>query len=100
MKFMSFLAFQASFLFVRNMEVEDLQDKTIIFISGFPQSGTSIMLQLFEQCTVASTMVTGCKTKGSPLLCMKKNFEGQWLAGSLSSNIHVKLFHYCNTLLQ
>ena len=53
---------------------------TIMFISGIPQSGTSLLQQIFAVTPMASTMVDKCFEKhGSK--CANWNNEGQWLLG-------------------
>ena len=55
-----------------------IANKSFIFISGYPQSGTSIVLKMFEVLRVASTMLTGCpRATKQPLLCYKRNGEGR-----------------------
>jgi len=54
---------------------------TILFISGWPQSGTSLLLQLLTLSPGISTMVKKCNEKKR---CENTNFEGQWLLGTKS----------------
>ena len=62
--------------FASEME-PSIANKSFIFISGFPQSGTSIVLKMFEVLRVASTMLTGCpRATKHPKLCYKRNAEG------------------------
>ena len=59
------------------VEPRSIANRSFVFISGFPQSGTSIMLQMFEVSGVASTMLRGCPVATKqPLLCFKRNGEG------------------------
>jgi hypothetical protein len=52
-----------------------------IFISGFPQSGTSLLQQMITASPPVSTMVGNCERvlgmKGNR--CQRWNHEGQWL---------------------
>lgn len=55
-----------------------LQNHTFVFISGWPQSGTSFLNQIFSVTPNASTMVEKCdKIIGAK--CLNWNHEGQWL---------------------
>ena len=57
----------------------EMLNHSYIFISGWPQSGTSLVQQIFTIAPHASTMVQKCfETKGS--YCANVNNEGQWLA--------------------
>lgn len=50
-----------------------------LFISGWPQSGTSLMQQIFTVAPHTSTMVQRCSEKISGGKCLDWNFEGQWI---------------------
>jgi hypothetical protein len=55
-----------------------ISDHNFLFISGWPQSGTSLMQQIFTITPGVSTMVAKCGkiiSKG----CIDWNFEGQWI---------------------
>lgn len=69
-------------------------EKTIIFISGFPQSGTSLIQQIYELTPYVSTMIKKCPLYHKT--CDNFNNEGQWLLGwsnSKESADAVKLFN-------
>ncbi len=55
-----------------------LTNKTIMFVSGWPQSGTSLVQQLFTITPGISTMVEKCN-KAHGTKCHNWNHEGQWL---------------------
>jgi len=50
----------------------------IVFVSGWPQSGTSLLQQMFSLNTAFSTHVPGC-LKHLGVKCANYNNEGQWL---------------------
>lgn len=56
-------------------------DHNFLFISGWPQSGTSLMQQIFTITPRVSTMVEKCG-KLIPKGCLEWNFEGQWIISS------------------
>jgi hypothetical protein len=58
-----------------------ISDHSFLFISGWPQSGTSLMQQIFTITPGVSTMVEKCG-KIIPKGCISWNFEGQWILGS------------------
>lgn len=67
-----------------------ISNASFIFISGYPQSGTSFMNQIFEVSPIDSTMVSGC-IKRYPNnyhpLCARVNAEGQWMKTKLYPKI-------------
>ena len=54
-------------------------DHRFLFISGWPQSGTSLMLQILAVAPQTSTMVEKCSKLIAGSKCTDWNFEGQWL---------------------
>lgn len=54
-----------------------VKNHDFVFISGFPQSGTSLIHQIFTLMHDFSTMVEKCTkiSKG----CVSWNYEGQWI---------------------
>lgn len=55
-----------------------VRNHSFIFISGWPQSGTSFVHQVFTLNKEMSTMVENCETKLGKR-CINWNHEGQWL---------------------
>lgn len=54
------------------------RNKTFVFLSGWPQSGTSLLQQIMEEAKFASTMIQKCsRVYGKK--CTNWNNEGQWL---------------------
>ena len=78
---------------------EFYRDKELIFISGFPQSGTSLLLQIYDLSDKVSTMIQRCNSKYSESKCINFNHEGQWMLESIpsSSNISSAAFSYFNS---
>ena len=55
-----------------------LKNKTLLFVSGWPQSGTSLLQQILTITPGVRTMVEKCnQVHGSK--CQNWNHEGQWL---------------------
>lgn len=53
---------------------------SFVFVSGWPQSGTSLVQQILTATPNISTMVAGChEVHGAK--CINFNHEGQWLLG-------------------
>ena len=50
-----------------------------LFISGWPQSGTSLMQQIFAVSPRTSTMIDKCTEQIPGRHCLDWNYEGQWL---------------------
>lgn len=62
-----------------SQDIDDFtRNKTFIFISGWPQSGTSFVHQIFTLYPKISTMVENCELKLGKR-CKNWNHEGQWL---------------------
>ena len=57
----------------------DLSSHSLVFISGWPQSGTSLLQQMFTMSPYISTMQKGCNEKINPKDCLRWNHEGQWM---------------------
>ena len=55
--------------------------RTFVFVSGWPQSGTSLVQQLFTVSPSFSTMVSKCPDIVGKAKCERWNNEGQWLLG-------------------
>jgi len=55
-----------------------LEDKTMVFISGFPQSGTSLLNALLTDAPGTSSMVKACDARYGKK-CQNWNYEGQWM---------------------
>ena len=55
--------------------------RTFVFVSGWPQSGTSLVQQLFTVSPSFSTMVSKCFDIVGKAKCARWNNEGQWLLG-------------------
>lgn len=55
-----------------------ISNHNFLFISGWPQSGTSLMQQMFTVAPDTSTMVEKCKVLIPGNKCLDWNFEGQW----------------------
>jgi hypothetical protein len=54
------------------------ENKTLIFLSGWPQSGTSLLQQILAEAKFMSTMIEKCaKIYGKR--CTNWNNEGQWM---------------------
>ena len=78
-----FLVFSTTFslhYIVSSNEAENkfAQNKTLIFLSGWPQSGTSLLQQILEEAKFMSTMIEKC-TKIYGKRCTNWNNEGQWM---------------------
>ncbi len=73
------------------------QDKELIFISGFPQSGTSLLLQIFDLSNTVSTMIKRCSSKYGESKCTNFNNEGQWMLDSTPSNVSSAALSYFNS---
>ena len=54
------------------------RNKSFVFISGWPQSGTSFLQQVFTLNPMISTMVENCENILGKR-CINWNHEGQWL---------------------
>lgn len=74
---------------VRAQSVPDLANKTMILVSGFPHSGTSLLLHMFTMMSHVSTMKQTCDMLYGSVHCTKGNYEGQWLISEQSA----KWFH-------
>ena len=57
------------------------QNRTLVFVSGWPQSGTSLIQQLLTVTPHVSTMVQRCAEVLDRKKCINWNNEGQWLLG-------------------
>ncbi len=55
-----------------------VKNRSFIFISGWPQSGTSFLHQVFTLNPLISSMVENCE-KVFGKRCINWNHEGQWL---------------------
>ena len=55
--------------------------RTFVFVSGWPQSGTSLVQQIFTVAPEFSTMVNRCHERVGKVKCERWNNEGQWLLG-------------------
>jgi hypothetical protein len=62
----------------------DYSGKSMVFISGWPQSGTSFVLQMLHsiRTKLISTMIDGCPGRMRYRKCAAFNFEGQWILGA------------------
>lgn len=58
--------------------VYGVNNLTYVFISGWPQSGTSLLQQIFSECSVFSTMISKCLQLNGKK-CLNWNNEGQWI---------------------
>lgn len=56
-----------------------VHDHNFLFISGWPQSGTSLMQMMFTVAPQTSTMVRKCNEMIPGNKCIDWNFEGQWI---------------------
>lgn len=56
-----------------------MSDHNFLFISGWPQSGTSLMQQIFAVSPQTSTMIDRCTEQIPGRKCLDWNYEGQWL---------------------
>lgn len=72
------------FSFVLSSSYAVSGNKTILFISGWPQSGTSLLQQILTVDSGVSTMVNNCVAKHGRK-CVNINNEGQWLIGDASA---------------
>jgi hypothetical protein len=78
---------------LNNLILDKLQDKTLVFVSGWPQSGTSLLQQIFTAAPHFSTMRERCaeviatsKNPSKPeMKCTGWNHEGQWLLKALAT---------------
>lgn len=55
-----------------------IRNHSFIFVSGWPQSGTSLLQQLFSVTPSISSMVEKCENALGKR-CVQFNHEGQWL---------------------
>lgn len=63
----------------RGIELDKfVQSHSFVFISGWPQSGTSFLHQVFTLNPLISSMVENCE-KILGKRCINWNHEGQWL---------------------
>lgn len=58
-----------------------------LFISGWPQSGTSLMQQIFTVAPQTSTMVQKCSEIIPSGKCLDWNFEGQWILSFFGGSV-------------
>ena len=56
-----------------------LSNRTYFFISGFPQSGTSLIHQMMKFTPNVKTMFNKCDLIHGSKNCMRWNYEGQWI---------------------
>lgn len=63
-----------------------IRNHSFLFISGWPQSGTSLMQQMFTVAPETSTMVEKCKILIPGNKCLDWNYEGQWALKFLTLN--------------
>jgi hypothetical protein len=63
-----------------------IRNHSFLFISGWPQSGTSLMQQMFTVAPETSTMVEKCKSLIPGNKCLDWNYEGQWALKFLTLN--------------
>lgn len=56
-------------------------NKTIVFVAGWPQSGTSMIHKLLSVHPLMATMMEKCQEKHGNR-CENWNYEGQWLLGN------------------
>ena len=56
-----------------------ITNHTYFFISGFPQSGTSLIHQMMKFTPNVKTMFNKCDIMHGSKNCMKWNYEGQWI---------------------
>jgi len=61
--------------------VQNSTSQTFVFVSGWPQSGTSLVQQIFTEAPKFSTMVNRCHSQLGKYKCERWNNEGQWLLG-------------------
>lgn len=74
-----FLCVAAIVIIVGVVGIDDeLTNKTIVFISGWPQSGTSMIHKILSLHTHVSTMMEKCLERHGRR-CENWNYEGQWL---------------------
>mmetsp|Transcript_8773 Transcript_8773/g.13129 ORF Transcript_8773/g.13129 Transcript_8773/m.13129 type:complete len:101 (+) Transcript_8773:66-368(+) len=65
-----------------------LRNHTVISISGWPQSGTSLLNEFLLRTPGVSTMVDKCSLFHTVRKCIGFNFEGQWiLPGCISHRV-------------
>ena len=64
-------------------------NQTFVFVSGWPQSGTSLVQQILTVAPAFATMVQKCVSLLGNKKCVNWNHEGQWLA-SAQNNINAK----------
>ena len=62
-----------------NTSLPYIHNHQFLFISGWPQSGTSLMQQIFTVAPETSTMVQRCFEMIPGSKCLDWNFEGQWI---------------------
>lgn len=65
---------------------EFVRNHSFVFISGWPQSGTSFVHQIFTLSQEMSTMVEKCESLLGKR-CVNWNHEGQWLIPGSTRNI-------------
>ena len=54
-------------------------NKTYLFLSGSPQSGTSLLHNFMEATSGVKSMHAGCSVLYSASACSRWNHEGQWM---------------------
>ena len=70
-----------------NSSLAYLTAHRFLFISGWPQSGTSLMQQIFTVAPQTSTMVQKCSDIISSGKCLDWNFEGQWILSYFGGSV-------------
>ena len=72
------LVFVFNLLFSRCIGNSIALNHSFVFLTGWPQSGTSLVQQFMSACSDISTMMQKCEDKLGKR-CVSWNHEGQWL---------------------
>jgi hypothetical protein len=65
-------------IFCNGVDLNIAENKTFIFLSGWPQSGTSLLQQILAEAKFMSTMIEKCANFYGKR-CTNWNNEGQWM---------------------
>jgi hypothetical protein len=66
-------------------EYNFMKNHSVISISGWPQSGTSLLHEFLEHTPGVSTMIDRCQNFSTLKKCVGFNFEGQWILPGMVS---------------
>lgn len=69
----------AKAVIVTSFTNDSLRNRSFVFISGWPQSGTSLLHQMVDQHPHFSSMIAQCEKIIGAKHCNAFNHEGQWV---------------------